>query len=116
MLDLDELVMLGRRLPLFGYNRMRPVSLFDRDYLSLQPGSIRHKLLGQLSAHGAADGIAQVMVVTSARLMGYVFNPVTFYLCFDKDCWLPWRRSTTLSEKSTYTGCPPQQRQGAPSP
>jgi len=104
-LDLDELAVLDHRLPLFGYNRMRPVSLFDKDYLSLQPGSIRHKLLGQLSAHGAADGIAQVMVVTSARLMGYVFNPVTFYLCFDKDSRLlaaVAEVNNTFGEKHVY--------------
>ena len=47
-LDLSELATLDSRLPLFGYNRMRPVSLFDSDYLDPRPGSIQKKLLKQL--------------------------------------------------------------------
>ena len=43
--DLAELTDLDRRLPLFGYNRPRPVSLRDRDYLDNTNRSIRSKLL-----------------------------------------------------------------------
>ncbi len=81
--DLDELTELDRALPLFGYNRLRPVSLYDRDYLDEAPGTIRAKLLRFLADQGLAAGVARIMLVTSARYFHYIFNPVNFYYCFD---------------------------------
>ena len=82
-IDLDDLPHLDRRLPLFGYNRLRPVSLFDRDYLAAEPGSLREKLLRQLTPHMESGQVARIVVVTSPRYFNYVFNPVSFYYCFD---------------------------------
>jgi cyclopropane-fatty-acyl-phospholipid synthase len=83
-LDLAELDNLENRLPLFGYNRAKPVSLHDGDYLDPQPGNIRSKLLQRLSPRFPEDAIGRVIMVTSPRLLGHVFNPVSFYFCFDK--------------------------------
>ena len=44
-LDLASLDRLDRHLPLFGYNRRRPVSLRDGDYLDGSDRPIRQKLL-----------------------------------------------------------------------
>ena len=82
-LDLSELDQLDRRLPLFGYNRPRPTALYDGDYLSPHPGSLRQKLLEALAPHLPPDAVARIVMVTSPRLLGYVFNPVSFYYCFD---------------------------------
>jgi cyclopropane-fatty-acyl-phospholipid synthase len=82
-LDLSEMVFLSRRLPLFGYNRARPASLHDGDHLTQGRGSIRQKLTAALAPHIAAEKVARIVMVTSPRLLGYVFNPVSFYYCFD---------------------------------
>ncbi|HOW96595.1 MAG TPA: DUF1365 family protein [Kiritimatiellia bacterium] len=84
-LDLDELPELDRQIPFFGYNRRRLVSIRDADYLDAGPGTIREKLLRRLGAEGCADGIERVILVTSARLLGYVFNPVSFYYALRAD-------------------------------
>ena len=81
-LDLSELEILDQRFHLFGYNRLRPVSLYDRDYLGQQSVSIRRKVLEHLSAHISTDDVKQIILVTSPRWMGYVFNPASFYFCF----------------------------------
>jgi cyclopropane-fatty-acyl-phospholipid synthase len=80
-LDLAELETLDQRFPLFGYNRLRPVSLYDRDYLGQQSVSIRRKVLEHVSAHISTDDVKQIILVTSPRLLGYVFNPASFYFC-----------------------------------
>ncbi|MBI1388376.1 MAG: DUF1365 family protein [bacterium] len=80
--DLDELPALSRVSPWFGYNRLRPVSIHDRDYLRDEPGSIREKLLRVLPAEAARE-VSRVVLVTSARFFHYVFNPVSFYFCYD---------------------------------
>ncbi|MDJ0669322.1 MAG: DUF1365 family protein [Desulfobacterales bacterium] len=82
-IDLNELPGLDRHLPLFGYNRLRPVSVYDRDYLADENGTIRDKLLRQVNPWIAPRVVARVVVVTSPRYFNYVFNPVSFYYCFD---------------------------------
>ena len=51
-LDLGELEALDHRFPLFGYNRLRPVSFYDRDYLG------RH--IGEYSPQSARACIAHI--------------------------------------------------------
>lgn len=84
-LNLDELKQLDKLLPFFGYNRFRPASIFDSDYLDEKPESIREKLFRFLEPKGCADRVSTIMLITSARYFNYVFNPVSFYYCFSDD-------------------------------
>jgi DUF1365 family protein len=77
LLDLDELPALDRRLPLFGWNRRAVTSFHDRDHLDVR-------------AHLAAAGIelgpgARIEVLTNLRVLGHVFNPVSFWWCHRAD-------------------------------
>jgi cyclopropane-fatty-acyl-phospholipid synthase len=81
--DLNEIAHLDRTLPLFGYNRRRPVSLHDRDYLVDGPDPISDKLRRIIMPQAPEIEIARVVMVTSPRYFNYVFNPVSFYYCFD---------------------------------
>ena len=81
--DLDDLARLDRQLPLFGYNRRRPVSLWDSDYLGNGRAPLRQKLDHLVSPHCAPDAIDRAVLVTAPRYLGYIFNPVSFYFCFD---------------------------------
>ena len=71
-LDLDALP----KLRLFSYNARNLFSLHDRDYASLRG---HHALL---AAHGIAPP-ARTQLVTNLRVLGYVFNPVSFFLGYD---------------------------------
>ena len=77
-IDLDDLPRLDRSLPLFGYNRFRPVSLYDRDYLAAEAGTIREKLLRLVAPQLGNHQVARIVVVTSPRYFNYIFNPVSF--------------------------------------
>jgi cyclopropane-fatty-acyl-phospholipid synthase len=81
-IDIDELPELDRRLPLFGYNRLRFASIFDRDYLLREKGSIREKLVRCLELEGIISRPGRVILITSPRYLNYVFNPVSFYYCY----------------------------------
>jgi DUF1365 family protein len=83
--DLDELPALDRHMPLFGYNRFRPAAIYDRDYLHDGPGGIREKLFSLINDSELAGRTASVRLITSARYFNYVFNPVSFYYCLDKN-------------------------------
>lgn len=105
-IDLDELEELDRALPLFGYNRFRPSSIYDRDYLDDRPGTLREKLFHFLEAEGwYTDSVSSVIIITSARYFNYVFNPVSFYYCFsdngDLVCVVA-EVSNTFGERHVY--------------
>lgn len=84
-LDLDELPELDRALPLFGYNRLRAASIFDRDYLYHDNAPIREKLVRCLQEEGVSTPPARVILITSLRYLNYVFNPVSFFYCYTAD-------------------------------
>lgn len=83
-LDLDELELLDRRYPFFGYNRLRPTSIYDADYLAPGKAGIRKKIGPLLQEKGITEPLDSVIMITSARYFNYVFNPVNFHYCFSK--------------------------------
>jgi len=64
---------------LFGYNQRRLFSLRDRDYLN-EPG---RPLYLAIRTYMPQPGVKRVVMITTPRVLGYVFNPVTFYLGYD---------------------------------
>ncbi|MDT8440477.1 MAG: DUF1365 family protein [Desulfuromonadales bacterium] len=83
--DLDELPQLDCTTPLFGYNRLRPVAIHDRDYLFPGKQPIREKLDRALQIFDIELRPRRVMLVTAARYFNYVFNPISFFYCHDDD-------------------------------
>lgn len=83
--DIDELDELQKRIPFFGHNRIRLVSLHDKDFLAPGPDPLRQKVQRLLDANGCGDGISRILLATSARFLNYVFNPVSFFYCLKSD-------------------------------
>ena len=83
LLDLSELSALDRTIGFFGYNRARPVSFHDRDHMGETDEPVRAKLARWLSAQGRELGDSRVLLLTNPRVLGYVFNPVSYFFCLD---------------------------------
>ena len=73
LIDLDELPLLDRSLPLFGWNRRAVTSFHDADHIDI------HEVLAANGIDLGAGGSIQVL--TNLRVLGYVFNPVSFWWC-----------------------------------
>lgn len=101
-LDLDELDALHRGLRLFSRNRTNLYSFRDADYLptgerlhnpSTTPADgtgggareLKARVIGHLGRNGIDLAGGRVLLVTLPRVAGYLFNPVSFYFCFDRD-------------------------------
>lgn len=80
VLDVDDLPELSRKVKGFGFNKWRPVSLRESDYLHGQ-GSFRERLAPFVNL----DQVDRILLVTMARFMAKVFNPVSFYYALRKD-------------------------------
>jgi DUF1365 family protein len=73
LIDLGELPLLDRALPLFGWNRSAVTSFHDADHIDI------HEVL---AANGVELGHGgSIQVLTNLRVLGYVFNPVSFWWC-----------------------------------
>jgi len=85
LLDVDELASLERRLRLFGYNRHALIGLRDRDYLPGRRGSVAERVRSFVVDQGRTPPDGPVLLCTNLRVLGYVFNPVSFYYLLDRD-------------------------------
>lgn len=84
LIDLDELPALHRDLRLFGWNRRRVVGFRDRDHLDGSDRPLRAQVEAVLAAE-SVTGVARIELMTHARILGYVFNPVSFFWCYDEN-------------------------------
>jgi len=73
LLDLVEGPSLDRRLRLFGWNRPAATSYYERDHVDVP---------ALLAANGVDLGPGgRLEVLTNLRVLGHVFNPVSFWWC-----------------------------------
>ena len=81
-LDLDELPELERRLRLVSREpRATRVSFRDPDHFD---GDLAAEG-GRAPVRGRPETIERVLCLTQLRVLGYVFNPVSFYWCYRAD-------------------------------
>ncbi len=83
--NLTLLSSLNALWPLSAYNKAALCSLSSDDYLQSGGGSIEEKLLSLYQGKGFEALPHEVHLVTAPRFLGYVFNPVSFYLGFNED-------------------------------
>ena len=84
-LRVDQLTSTSNELKYLKYNQKGLLSLWDRDYLSHFSGTLLEKITKLLNDLGFESNILKVEIVTHPRLLGYVFNPVSFFLCHRQD-------------------------------
>ena len=105
-IDLDELGALSRRLRLFSVGRRNVYAFRESDYLPThepifngrtRPGprgpraegdtpasGLKARIVAHLATHGVDLTDGRVLLVTLPRVFGYLFNPVSFYFCYDR--------------------------------
>jgi hypothetical protein len=83
--DLDELDALDRRLWAFGHDRRALTTIRSRDHLGDPRRTIRENVDRYLSAHGIDLEGGRVSLLTNARVLGYVFNPLSIFYCHRPD-------------------------------
>ena len=82
-LDLSELDEVDRSLRLVSRNRRNVLQFRDDDHWPEPATDIRRTVLDHLRAEGEDPEGWRITLVTNLRVLGYVFNPASFYLCRD---------------------------------
>jgi DUF1365 family protein len=105
-LDLDELDKLAKKFLFFGLNQWNIFSFFDKDHFKFidykdspqktiaqekikydsrkyAEKNTRQRIEIMINELGLNFKLSKVCLMTNLRNFGYIFNPVSFYYCFD---------------------------------
>ena len=85
LFDLEELPEIERRVPFFSVNAPNLYSLRDEDCFQFHSRGIRQNLESFLATQNLPIRPARVQLLTLPRLLGYTFNPVSVFFCFDEN-------------------------------
>jgi len=104
-LDLDELDEISRKVSLVSRNRFNIFSIRDADHISFGKPSLKENLSEYLRSKGVDPTDKKMFLLTHLRTFGHIFNPVSFYFCFDASgnpvCAVP-EVGNTFGEMKTY--------------
>lgn len=83
-LDIERIPELMGASPLASYNRWNLVSFDDRDHFGDLRRPLRERLGDDAAAHGLTLPDGPVYLLTNLRYLGYCFNPVSFFYCYNQ--------------------------------
>ena len=84
-LDLAEVDRVFSMTRLWGRSRLCPASFRRSDYLAPHAAPLEEAVRQRVEAALGRRPHGPIRMLTHLRYFGYIFNPVTFYYCFD-DC------------------------------
>ncbi len=83
-IDLDEIELMDRELSFFSAEKMNLFSFYREDHLDFGFSSAKENVLFYLRTKGIQN-VEKICLLTHLRILGYIFNPVCFYYCFDRE-------------------------------
>jgi DUF1365 family protein len=110
-IDLDELDLLNKKLFLFSRNRFNFFSFRDAEHLQLpldrpdKAKPTKEHITDYLRQNGFQFNGQRIMLLTNLNVLGYNFNPVSFYFVIDrnnKPCCAVAEVSNTFREMKLY--------------
>ena len=84
-LDLDELDHVFAKRWLWSTRRPALAWFRRTDYLDRQSTSLKQAIADMVEQHTRQRPLGPIRLLTQPRYFGYVFNPVSFYYCYDEN-------------------------------
>ena len=87
------------------HNRFALLSFYDRDHGRCDGSSLEDWAREILAGYNIKEADGEIKLVCMPRVLGYVFNPVSFWLCYDKQKSLRavlCEVHNTFGERHTY--------------
>lgn len=88
-LDLDEVETIFKQHWFSGFNGFNLVSFKRKDYFQPETENLKQAVMSKVTDYAKEQGVAledikKVTMLTHARYFNIIFNPVSFYYCFDE--------------------------------
>ena len=84
LLDVDRIPEAMSRSVWSSYNRFNWASFFDRDHTGDPRLPLRERLRADASARELELPDGPIFLLTHLRYLGYCFNPISFFYCYDR--------------------------------
>lgn len=116
LLDIDRIPELCRASRFLSHNRWNWASFDDRDHVGDPKLPLRERLRRDAAAAGVTLPDGPVFLLTNLRYLGYCFNPVSYYYCYDARglAIVMAEVHNTFGERHTYWMTPPLAEPGRP--
>jgi DUF1365 family protein len=121
-LDLDEIDDLHKQLRFMSRNKFNLFNFRDKDHLQLPrehpdtSKNIRQHITRYLYEHDVEIGNGRIMLLTNLCTLGYQFNPVSFYYCYNENnepvCSIVEVCNTFMEMKPYFLGIDTKQDNG----
>lgn len=85
LLDIDRLEELDRRHRLLSVDRPNLFAFSTRDHGPRNGSPLRPWVVQQLRRHGLGEADGAIRLLCLPRFLGYVFNPLSVYYCYDRE-------------------------------
>ena len=82
-LDIDRIPELMNVSRFAGYNRFNWASFYDQDHFGDSALSLRERVVRDAAANGIELPPGKIFLLTHLRYLGYNFNPVSYFYCYD---------------------------------
>ena len=84
-LDIDRIPEVMAQSKLSSYNRWNWASFDERDHFGDPQASLRKRMETDAAGQGITLPDGQIFLLTHLRYLGYAFNPVSFYFCYNRE-------------------------------
>jgi DUF1365 family protein len=84
LMDIDRLAELAEVSPFLSHKRWNWASFYESDHFGEAHLSLRERLRQDAEANGLNLPDGRIFLLTHLRYFGYVFNPVSFFYCYDR--------------------------------
>ncbi|MEK9968332.1 MAG: DUF1365 domain-containing protein [Ferrovibrio sp.] len=83
LLDIDRLAEIAAGTRLMRHNRFGLLGFYDRDHGPRDGSALRPWVEAALAREGLQEASARILIFCFPRLLGYVFNPLSIFYCYD---------------------------------
>ena len=103
-IDLDEINLLDKSIGIFSHNKFNIFSFYDKDHGDRDGGNLKDWVISNLKKFQIKENITNIKVLCYPRILGYVFNPLSIFYCYEKDKLVAifYEVKNTFNEQHTY--------------
>lgn len=83
-LDIDRIPEVMRRSRWTSYNHFNWASFDERDHFGDPRLPLRERIVRDAQVHGVEVPDGPIYLLTHLRYLGYCFNPISFFFCYDR--------------------------------
>ena len=104
LIDLDEVNLLDKSISIFSHNKFNIFSFYDKDHGDRDGGNLNDWIISNLKKFQIKENITKIKVLCYPRILGYVFNPLSVFYCYEKDKLVAifYEVKNTFNEQHTY--------------